>query len=250
MTYAELGSMLSGIGQIVAAVAIAVATGMTALGITKIRKQEAKQAEQAKQREFSAQEEARFREIWHRLWTDDDLTFIRRCLINEEDYKNLEPVVKKRMQTRKNVLAPNENQILDKLDRFCAFLVLAKSIGHRSFRPEKQLLWTKLMEGYNWINEIHNRKAISDYCNEHWSELFINHPVTEQDLSHYREKAKVVRGIYVKRKDVTERMSDIGDQRPDFHENQSLPLPSLLGRPTNNRATKATLVSVAKSSNA
>lgn len=152
MTVGEFGQLLSGIGLITGAI-IGIYTAVIY---------------NARQRDDAWLD--RFRGLYEEFWKNPEMEEVRRWIVNENDYKNLDQLLRKRNETRECVVSIDDHKKLEKIDKFCSLMVRARTFGELEMRPRQRLLWSKLLYGF-WHEKMKNRESLRTYIRIHWPEL-------------------------------------------------------------------------------
>jgi hypothetical protein len=126
------------------------------------------QRAQAERRQASDTFQALCAELWH----DPDASFIRRCIINEKELPDISFILAKRNATALNTLTRPENDIIEKIDRFCFLLVRMKACAETGLLTDEQRrLWTEGREDF-WLMRMKGRRPeYLEYVQRHWPEL-------------------------------------------------------------------------------
>jgi hypothetical protein len=116
-----------------------------------------------------------FRRLYAEFWNDECAANVRRWLVSEEEYAELESILAKRLASDKNYLTVEENKRLDVIDRYCALMTRivyfvrregGRKQGKRNRRRE--LMDTIFMF---WIRKAHSRSKLADYIRAYWPHL-------------------------------------------------------------------------------
>lgn len=113
-----------------------------------------------------------FHILYAEIWKDPDISYVRRSIYNDEEYKEIDLLLQKRNQVEYNNLTRQENNTIEKVDRFCSILIRVKSFSENEEMSERQrVLWKKLLEDF-WLAKIKARRpAFYTYIINHWPEL-------------------------------------------------------------------------------
>jgi hypothetical protein len=112
-----------------------------------------------------------FRGIYGEFWGDDHVAYARSIIVSSTCYNEiLRPILNKRNNNEENFLTLEENDILDKIDRFCAIMVRVTSFSSTLKKPDEFELWEKLFYDF-WINKVEPREGLRTYIQNHWKEL-------------------------------------------------------------------------------
>src|ERR1700724_1053173 len=74
---------------------------------------------------------AAFRALYAEFWNDDQMAVVRKWIISEEEYLKISELLRKRLASEKNLLNSEENDKLEKIDRFISLMVRIKLLGRR-----------------------------------------------------------------------------------------------------------------------
>jgi hypothetical protein len=113
-----------------------------------------------------------FRALYSAFWNDKEFPLLRSWIVSDQLYDaKLRPLLTKRNTTGKfeNNLTEPENLLLDKIDRFCAVMVRARSFGTWRTSRSRKRLWKKLLYSDVWTNR--NRHELREYIKVQWEEL-------------------------------------------------------------------------------
>lgn len=170
------GPLISGAGLL----GTCAAAWYTAVRVTNrnAAKDRAQREEAERQRAVAARKDSlaratkTFQILYTEIWVNSDVSYVRRCIYNDEEYKDIEHILEKRNLVEHNNLTRQENNIIEKVDRFCSILVRVKSFAANEEMSDRQRrLWKKLLEDF-WLTKIKDRRAaFYTYIRNHWPEL-------------------------------------------------------------------------------
>ena len=108
-----------------------------------------------------------FGDIFERFWMDKEVADIRRCVTNDLEYSKIEEVLSKRNKAARNDLSEEENDIIEKIDRFCLTLMRVKYFGEIQTGTPQNKFWTRSFQEF-WINKIKERQELANYIGRFW----------------------------------------------------------------------------------
>ena len=112
-----------------------------------------------------------FRILYGEFWKDNDVTQVRRWITNDEEYKVIEKILEKRMKaTKNNDLSEEDNNNLEKLDRFCSVMMRIRYFGQMKMSQSQRELYKDTYETF-WKEKINRRDLLKKYINEYWPGL-------------------------------------------------------------------------------
>ncbi|MCR6734315.1 MAG: hypothetical protein NVV83_09610 [Afipia sp.] len=96
-----------------------------------------------------------FQSLYKSFWDDDEIARTRKFLVNDVTYITLRDVLKKRLASTNNNLTPEENDELEKIDRFCALMVRISFFANLSRNKEHRNLYRATFSF--WIDKLKQR---------------------------------------------------------------------------------------------
>lgn len=183
MTLIDVLDQLARYGQLIGGVSLGSAAGAawyTAIRITQrnAKKDWAQREEAARLRADTAKRDAAlratetFRVLFAELWQNNDVTFIRRAITNDEEYKEIAHILAKRNLTKRNILTRRENDVIEKIDRFCSTLIRIKSFATETEMDDQHHKLRRKLLGEVWIDRIRaDRPELHAYLMNWWPEL-------------------------------------------------------------------------------
>lgn len=121
--------------------------------------------------DIQRQREDNFRKLYAEFWKDDDVCYVRRCITNNNEYADLEKILFKRNSCTENNLSKEENDVLERVDKFCAALVHVKSLSRGKMNKTQKKMWNKLLYADFWATRAYSRHELRKYINKHWPEI-------------------------------------------------------------------------------
>lgn len=162
---AKYGPLVSGVSLAIGAAA----AWYTAIRVTQrnAEKDRAQRVEAERRRAADT-----FQALCSEFWHNEDASYIRRCIVNEKEYPDIAPILAKRNATKYNELSREDNDVIEKIDRFCFLLVRMKSCADSGLlNPAQRGLWKKGREDF-WLERMKKRRPdFLEYVRRHWSEL-------------------------------------------------------------------------------
>ena len=104
-----------------------------------------------------------FRDLYSKFWSDDHMTRVRAWLACDASYKEIEPILVKRLALGK--IEVNEYEILESIDRFCALMMQMLQMIPRSTDQER--LYRQLIDRY-WLQKLRARQPFRGYVTTYW----------------------------------------------------------------------------------
>lgn len=108
-----------------------------------------------------------FRELHAEFWNDPDMAKVRNWIACDEAYQELEPVLRKRAGGQ---VAASEYEKLEKVDKFCAFMIRIVRISAKTMTKEHKQMWNEVFYRY-WLHSYHGRLLLADYIRHYWRTL-------------------------------------------------------------------------------
>lgn len=109
-----------------------------------------------------------FRALYADFWKDDQIAIVRRWITNEQEYSKLAAVLSARIQSDSNTLSPDENDMLEKIDRFCSVLVRIEYFGKTDMPKDRQRKLYELTYRFFWKGKVRQRQELLSYMNKFW----------------------------------------------------------------------------------
>ena len=109
-----------------------------------------------------------FRALYADFWKDDQIAIVRRWITNEQEYSKLAAVLSARIQSDFNTLSPDENDMLEKIDRFCSVLVRIEYFGKTDMPKDRQRKLYELTYRFFWKGKVRQRQELLSYMNKFW----------------------------------------------------------------------------------
>lgn len=112
-----------------------------------------------------------FRALYAEFWGDKHVAEARAIIVSTTCYNEiLRPILNKRNASDDNLLDMPENEVIDKIDRFCAIMVRITSFSSTLREPDEFELWEKLFYDF-WKNKVQPCAELKRYIDDHWKEL-------------------------------------------------------------------------------
>jgi hypothetical protein len=113
-----------------------------------------------------------FRVIYAEFWKDETISYIRRSIASDQEYKRLQEALGKRLAASNNDLGQEDNLILEDIDKFLAFMARVSSFN-KSTKMDKwqKQLWQALYESY-WLRKMYSRREMRIYIRTYWRNLY------------------------------------------------------------------------------
>jgi hypothetical protein len=112
-----------------------------------------------------------FRQEYAEFWKDDVVAVARRWITNDIEYAGISGLLAARIQKDENELSPDDNEKLDKIDRFLASLLRMHLFSKFGTRPQRRT-WTVTYNRY-WVPLIKSRTELREYAKKYWLDLEI-----------------------------------------------------------------------------
>jgi hypothetical protein len=133
-----------------------------------------------------------YREMYTEFWKDDDNTVVRNWITNDVEYEPVKDVLKRRKESGKNnTLSAEHNKFLERIDRFCAFLIRVQYFEAPIMSLAQRRLWNRTFSDF-WIHRIRARTELADYINTYWDGITLK-PLDETWRQIFRSKLKQIR---------------------------------------------------------
>lgn len=110
-----------------------------------------------------------FRALYAEYWNSDDMAKMRKCIASEEEYAQLEVILRKRLSSVTNLMSSDENDVLEKVDKFCALMIRIISFGERDMDRQQRDLYDPLFT--YWTDAVIKRDALMKYIALYWESL-------------------------------------------------------------------------------
>jgi hypothetical protein len=124
-----------------------------------------------------AQEEERwkqFRELQTRFWDDKRMAEVRMWIASDQSYETVRPTFERRMvDVGRNSLSIEDNQILEKMDVYCALITQVRRVqGLKRLTEVERDAWLHAFDSY-WVRTIgQRRQALESYMTQFWPKIF------------------------------------------------------------------------------
>lgn len=112
-----------------------------------------------------------FRKIYSEFWKDATTSEVRRWIVSDREYKDIGEILNQRLQTENNDLDPSANEVLEKIDQYCALMLRVRSFHERGMKDWQKTLWSNMYETY-WINKTYGRPELKLYIHKYWFSLY------------------------------------------------------------------------------
>jgi hypothetical protein len=112
-----------------------------------------------------------FRAIYAEFWKDDVISQVRRWITSDKEYETLKKVLDLRLCGERNNLTPQENETIEKLDRFLALIMRVESFDKGRWHADQKELWDSLFERF-WIKLLFSRPEVCQYIFKYWHALY------------------------------------------------------------------------------
>jgi hypothetical protein len=110
-----------------------------------------------------------FRALYGEFWNNEQMAQIRKYLSSDEEYQKLDKILTKRLEKRENSLSSEENDVLERLDRFCATMVRVLYFGNRKMSAHQAKLYDAVFT--YWKDSMVRRKNVHAYITKYWTSL-------------------------------------------------------------------------------
>jgi hypothetical protein len=114
-----------------------------------------------------------FSVLYRDFWKDPEMKEVRRWVVSETEYPKLETVLRRRFGNQPpefnapNTLDLAENEMLEKVDRFCSFMrqfdLFYRLPASRFHRTPWKALYSR-----TWLIRLQQREALRDYVRVFW----------------------------------------------------------------------------------
>jgi len=112
-----------------------------------------------------------FRALYAEYWNSAVMAEMRKRIASEEEYAQLNVILRKRLLTTKNLMESHENDILEKTDKFCAVMIRILSFGDIKMDRQQRVLYDEVFT--YWTDAILQRSALMDYIAIYWKALSV-----------------------------------------------------------------------------
>jgi hypothetical protein len=112
-----------------------------------------------------------FRTLYGEFWKDDEITQVRRWITNDEEYKDIKSMLDKRMEGGdNNSMSIEENDKIEKIDRFCSIMMRVKYFGQMEMTDHQRNLYNDTYKNF-WVIKISQRSELRKYIDKFWKGL-------------------------------------------------------------------------------
>lgn len=111
-----------------------------------------------------------FRLLYAEFWKDDKIALVRKWITSEEEYKIINEILSKRLECPDNLLSSDDNDKLEKIDRFCSIIVRITSFSKSEMNEAQKELWNRMFGDF-WFDKIKSRTELVDYAKIYWPRL-------------------------------------------------------------------------------
>jgi hypothetical protein len=108
-----------------------------------------------------------YRTLYAEFWKEENNAIVRNLITSDIAYAGIERVLIKRLKSDNNDLSDSENEVLERIDKFCALLVRIQFFESLKPSQKQRDLWNKTYGDF-WIIKIRKREALRDYIVKFW----------------------------------------------------------------------------------
>ena len=111
-----------------------------------------------------------FHDLYSEFWKDEKIAKVRMWIVSDKEYAKIVGVLEDRLRTENNVFGPDENEVLESIDQFCALLTKLQHFSSLEVSRRHVDPW-KDVYAHFWIEKIKERKALVRYMDRFWRRL-------------------------------------------------------------------------------
>src|SRR5262249_29813095 len=119
-----------------------------------------------------------YRAMYTEFWKDEDNASVRNWVTNDVEYERVRDILERRLKSTNNTLSIEDNKVLERIDRFCAFLIRVQYFEKPAMTRKERRLWDRAYSDY-WMGRIRARKELWAYIEEYWYGVKLE-PLEEQ----------------------------------------------------------------------
>jgi len=108
-----------------------------------------------------------YRALYAEFWKEDNNAIVRNFITSDIAYAGVERILIKRLKSDNNDLSDSENEVLERIDKFCALLVRIQFFESLKPTRKQRDLWNKTYGDF-WIIKIRKREALREYIVKFW----------------------------------------------------------------------------------
>lgn len=131
-----------------------------------------------------------FHSVHDKFWENQEIADVRRWIAADEEYRDLESILSLRVNGGDaNVLSPEANRKLEKVDKFCAVLQRIEFFKHANMERNTRILWHYSFSDF-WMRKIDSREALRQYIKLYWKGVTLTGFVTGSEQRKWEKKSK------------------------------------------------------------